>query len=443
MMFKSRETCERADIQMSETASPLRMPAVWPKSKRRMTRSLTVASDGPNVPQISRWIPVPDVPITPVLSGATFLSGRTSPVPSILDAGESVYVPAGRSALGLALRLAGVTEGEDVLLPAYHCMSMVTPLSLVSGNPVFYRVREDLSVDLEDVALKLEGRPRALIVPNYFGFPQDLKTLRSFCDDHGLVFIEDCAHSFFGEFEGRPLGSYGHYAIGSLTKFFPVREGGCLVTTDPKVQKLTMRRPRFAAELRHVYAGLEDAIYYHRLTFLKPLVGAIERARLLWSNRKSHVGNDVPVLNDSNGLDAFDPQSVDIRATRFSHLVSRYASAGRIAKQRRRNFKRMLAHFSDRRGSRPLITELPDGVVPYMFPLWVDDLPALFPELEDRAVPVQRFGQFLWTGVDENICQVSADFSKYLIQLPCHQDLREDELDWIMETVSSVIASSQ
>ena len=90
-----------------------------------------------------------------------------------------------------------------------------------------------------------------------------------------------------------------------------------------------------------------------------------------------------------------------------------------------------------------MITELPEGVVPYMFPLWVDDLSTVFPVLEDRAVPMQRFGQFLWPGVDENLCRTSVEFSKHLIQLPCHQDLREDELDWVLETVSSVIASSR
>jgi len=103
---------------------------------------------------------------------------------------------------------------------------MVAPLSCVSASPVFYRLNEDLRVDLEDIARKIDASTYVLIAVNYFGFPQDLEKLRKFCDDHDLVLIEDCAHSFFGEFAGRPLGSYGDYAIASLTKFFPVKEGG-------------------------------------------------------------------------------------------------------------------------------------------------------------------------------------------------------------------------
>ncbi len=428
---------------MSEVASPLRMPAAPSKSRRRMTRSLTVQSEGPNVPNLSRSIPVPDVPVTPVLSVAAFLSRQTSPIPSILDAGNSVYLPAGRSAIGLALRLAGVEEGDEVLLPAYHCMSMVTPLALVSAKPVFFRIRSDLSVDLEDIARKITPRTKVLLATNYFGVPQELKTIRAFCDERGLVFIEDCAHSFFGGYQGRPIGSYGHYAIGSLTKFFPVRGGGCLVTNDPKAKELSMRGSGFITELRHIYAGLEDATYYRRLSLLRPLIGTVEGARTLLSRKPVEPQDDMPVEPGFSSLDSFDPASVNIKAVSFTRWVSRVASSGRVIQQRRKNFLRMLTYFSRMRDFRTPVTKLPAGCVPYMFPLWVDDLPRIFSQLEDLAVPVQRFGQFLTPGVDETVCPVSVDFSNHGIQLPCHQELREEELNWMMETVSSVIASAR
>ena len=430
---------------MNKMASQFHMPPAPPESRRRMIRSLTVESDGPNVPQLSRWIPVPDIPVAPVLSAAAFLNRQKSPLPSILDAGSAVYVPAGRSAIGLALRLAGVREGDEVLLPAYHCMSMVTPLSLVSATPVFYRINDDLSINLEDVARKVGPRTRAMIATNYFGFPQDLRAIRSVCDDHKLTLIEDCAHSFFGTSGGQPLGSYGDYAVGSLTKFFPVKEGGGLVTNDPAARQLTLRGRTMDAELRGIYAGLEDAIYYHRLTLFKPLVRTFEFARKLRRDRNSEYnGNDDDGLQSpSESLDAFDPRSVEMKSTRLARWISRRVSAGRIVEHRRDNYLRMLMHFSNLRNFRPVVSTLPAGMVPYMFPLWVDDLSTVFARLEDLAVPVQRFGQFLSPSVDKNVCQSSVDFSNHLIQLPCHQELRRTELDWILETVSSVMASSR
>lgn len=430
---------------MTQVASPLSKRASS-KMKRRMMRSITVPGDGPNVPQPSRRIPVPDVPVWPILSAAAFLEERKSSTPSVLNAGHSVYVTAGRIAIGLALRLAGVAPGDKVLLPAYHCASMVDPLSCVSGSPVFYRLNEDLRVDLEDIARKIDASTHVLIAINYFGFPQDLEKLRKFCDDHHLVLIEDCAHSFFGEFEGRPLGSYGDYAIASLTKFFPVKEGGCLISTDPEARKLLPRSRGPMAGLQQGFLAIEDAVYHDRLTTLRPLVQAIHQARRLRPRPKSSPKSqdvDGPAFMRPGISEGFDPGWLDVKSSGISMWISRNVSTGRIARRRREFFGRMLAHFTAHRGCRPLITELPEGVVPYMFPLWVDDLSTVFPALEDRAVPMQRFGQFLWPGVDENLCRTSVEFSKHLIQLPCHQDLREDELDWVLETVSSVIASSR
>lgn len=430
-------------MRMTELVSEKDALVPTPGRKDRMMRSVTVDRDGPNVPLPSRWIPVPDVPIWPVLSAKLFSNDRRASPRSIIDAGNTVYLMAGRVAIGLALKLAGVQKGDKVLLPAFHCTSMVDPLVVVSATPVFYRLGEDLRVDLEDVARKIDTETRALVATNYFGFPQDLGTLRKFCDDNNLVFIEDCAHSFFGEFAGRPLGSYGHYAIGSLTKFFPVKVGGCLVSNDPQIGGLTMRRHGFKVQLRQLLASIEDANYCHRLALLSPLVKGLRVAQRLRPRRGSDSGTAGSSRIPTSELDAFDLDWMDIEAPGVVKWISRHVPAGHLAARRRENYRRILAHVEGLPGCRPLITDVPDGVVPYMFPLWVDNLAAVFPRLEDLAVPVQRFGQFLWPGVDETTCPHSARYSKQLIQLPCHQDLRDEELDWILATVSNVIKASR
>lgn len=433
----------KGTMRMTELVSEKDALVPAPERKHRMMRSVTVDSDGPNVPLPSRWIPVPDVPIWPVLSTKLLSNDRHALPPSIIDAGTAVYLLAGRVAIGLALKLAGVQKGDKVLLPAFHCTSMVDPLTVVSAAPVFYRLGEDLRVDLEDIANKIDADTRALIATNYFGFPQDLEKLRKFCDDNDLVFIEDCAHSFFGEFAGRPLGSYGHYAIGSLTKFFPVKVGGCLVSNDPQLGNLTMRRYGFEVHLRQLIASIEDANYCHRLALLSPLVRGMRVLQRLLSHHGSESGTVESARTPTSELDAFDPDWMDIEVRGVVKWISRHVPASRLAKRRRENYHRMLAHFAGLPGCRPLITNVPDGVVPYMFPLLVDNLAAVFPRLEDLAVPVQRFGQFLWSGVDETTCPHSARYSKHLIQLPCHQDLRDEELDWILATVSNVIKASR
>ena len=387
---------------------------------------------------MGREIPFPDVPIWPVLSLSAFQHGSDTPEPSILDGGSGDYVPAGRYAICLALRLAELSPGDKVLLPAYHCSAMIDPVTYVSAKPVFYKINEDLSVDLDDIINKVDHKTRAIIIVNYFGFPQDLETLRRLCDERKLLMIEDCAHSFFGAYRGQALGSYGDYAIASLPKFFPVNDGGCLVSRSSVPFNFPLFRQGLGYELRQCFLVLENATYHNRMVLMRPLMNLIEGARSL--RPRPPDGQQDP----SNGLDPgllsdFEREALDKRASAISEWISRHVSFGRIVKKRRSNFEKLLQHFSSHPGCHPLMKNLPLGVVPYMFPLWVENLDTVFPKLEDRAVPMQRFGQFLSPEVDENLCRASIAFSKNLLQLPCHQDLRPAELDWIINTVSSTI----
>jgi perosamine synthetase len=121
-------------------------------------------------------------------------------------------------------------------------------------------------------------------------------------------------------------------------------------------------------------------------------------------------------------------------------MICRHASRRRIVERRRRNYARLVQEFSNLRRCRPIFPRLPDGVVPYMFPLWIDHLAEIFPSLEDRAVPMQRFGQFLWPDMDERTCVVTRQHSEHSVQLSCHQELEDEEITAIIDRVRSVAA---
>ena len=72
---------------------------------------------------------------------------------------------------------------------------------------MFYRIQDNTAVNLDDVAAKLDGHCKVLMATHYFGFPQDISTLRAFCDSKNLLLLEDCAHCFLGAHKGRPIGS--------------------------------------------------------------------------------------------------------------------------------------------------------------------------------------------------------------------------------------------
>jgi len=414
--------------------------------RRGMMRSMTLPSGALAPPGAGRLIPRPQVPVRPVLSTSAFQPAREPAIASVLDAGEAVEVTAGRYAIALALRQIGVGPGDEVLVPAYHCSVMVYPVLWTGAKPAFYQLQSDLSVNLDDVRAKLSSRTKAFLSVNYFGFPQDLLRLRHFCDEHGIFFLEDCAHSFFGEYEGRPLGSFGDYAIASTVKFFPVAEGGCLVSNRIRLSDIRLQTRGHWAAAKSAFNVVEEAVLYERLSLLRPFVSAANQ--LLNIVRRSSGKRDAASRSYEDtsgpaqfgsGIETFDDSLVHRAGPAVSRLLRGAVSAVRIAARRRRNYVRLLQGLSGLRGLRPVFDHLPDGVVPYMFPIVVDALDHVFRDLEDRALPMQRFGQFLFGGINASCCAVSAEMARSGLQLACHQELRDAEIDWIIGTVRDVM----
>ena len=284
----------------------------------------------------------------------------------------------------------------------------------------------------------------SLIAVNYFGFPQDLPALRQFCDDRGMSFLEDCAHSFFGSCAGRPLGSFGHFAVASLAKFFPVQEGGCLIIGSGTKTHGDIMQPRsqgLSANAAAALNGLEDAVSVGRLPALEPAIVFFRGAkRIVQRMSPSSRQSQNPAQRRSGQRGGFDPAWMEFGATAVSRAICRFASREQIAESCRRNYARLTREFEGLRRCRPIFPKLPDGVVPYMFPLWIGHLSEVFATLEDHAVAMQRFGQFLWPAMDEMTCAVSREFSRCLIQLPCHQSLTEDDIAMLAERVRSIAA---
>lgn len=386
--------------------------------------------------------PAPRLPVKPVMSAATFRRGSGVHMPCVLDAGAARFVTSGRVAISLALREAGIGAGDVVLVPAYHCASMIEPVICAGATPLFYRINADTSINLDDVAAKLDGRVKMLMATNYFGFPQRLDQLRQFCDRHAILLLEDCAHSFLGSYAGRPLGSYGDYAIASSMKFFPIYEGGCLISARHRLEAVQLRSAGLAFETKVAFNSLEQGLDYGRL----PLLGALIKLPLrlkdaLWQRIKARRPTSAPSLapGSSDGGFGYDPAWMLTSSTRFSRLIMRVVSKRRMGELRRRNYLRIEQALTGLPGCRPLFARLPDGVCPWVFPLLTDAPEQVFHALKLAAVPVIRFGEYLWPGVDASVCPNSVALSRRVQQFPCHQELSDAELAWMVAQIRSVL----
>jgi perosamine synthetase len=405
-----------------------------------LTRAITPLPAAPAPAPAAR----PRAPIAPVLSRASFGERGRPALPAVTAAGAVRLVTSGRIAIGLALRQMRLGPGDALLAPAWHSLSMIEPLRAHGVTPVFYRIGLDAAPDLADVAAKLTPAIKAIMVPHYFGFPQDLAPLRALCDERGLMLLEDCAHCFFGERDGHAVGSLGDYAIASSMKFFPIYEGGCLVSRRHRLDAIVLRSAGPGFEAKAALAALENSFAYGRLPLLRALLRlplALKDAAWRRLKARRAPGSAPPALtpDSSDSSFRFDPAWLDKRSALFSRAMLRLVSQRRIVTRRRANYLRLERTLAGLPGCRPLFAQLAAGACPWQLPLLLERPQPVFEHLVRARVPVVRFGETLWPGVDASVCANSALLSQRVLAIPCHQELRDEELDWMAARIREAL----
>jgi len=154
-------------------------------------------------------------------------------------------------ALAMALRLAGVGEGDEVATLALNCMSSNSAIAMVGAMPVWIDVDPNtVTVDLDDLAASITPRTRAVVIYHVAGYIGDLGALRALCDAHGLVLIEDANAALGATWRERRVGTVGDYAVFS---FYANRqlngiEGAALVCPDRDTADRAQKLRRFGID---------------------------------------------------------------------------------------------------------------------------------------------------------------------------------------------------
>ncbi len=143
------------------------------------------------------------------------------------------------AALHLAMVLAGLREGDEVLVPSLTFVATVNAVRYVGATPVFVDVvgDHDLGLDPADAAGKVTDRTRAVIPMHYGGFPASMDAIGALAENHNLTVIEDAAHAIDVSYHGRKLGTIGRLGCFSLfsNKVITSAEGGFITTDDDEL----------------------------------------------------------------------------------------------------------------------------------------------------------------------------------------------------------------
>lgn len=195
---------------------------------------------------------------------AVMASGQIAAGPLVRDFEEAVGAMVGRdsahvvalsdmtTALVMALHLAGVQPGDDVMTLAFSCMSSNSAAARVGANVIWVDLDpETATVSLQDLAKALTPGTRALMVYHVAGYLAPIQQIAEFCRAHNIVLIEDCNAALGAQdANGRPAGSTGDFAVCSFyaNRLVNALDGAVLVCSEMALAERARRLRRYGID---------------------------------------------------------------------------------------------------------------------------------------------------------------------------------------------------
>lgn len=227
---------------------------------------------------------------------------------AVIGHGHCVAVASGTAALHLALRLAGVGPGDEVLCSDLTFIASASPIVYLGARPTFIDADPATwNLDLGVLEAHLSARrraggpmPRALVVVHLYGQPCDMDAVGAICAEYGVTVVEDAAESLGALHAGRQTGTFSTTAVFSFNgnKIITCGGGGMFVTQDKaladKARFLSTQARDAAPHYQHSELG-----YNYRMSNILAAVGRgqlevlaarVEQKRALFESYVERLG---------------------------------------------------------------------------------------------------------------------------------------------------------
>ena len=143
-------------------------------------------------------------------------------------------VSSGTAALSVALASCGIGSGDEVIMPVFTFVASFESILVNGAVPVLVDIDDTLTLDPDAVRRAITEKTKAVMPVHMCGSMADLGVLKSICDEHDLILLEDACQAIGGSFGGKMLGSYGDMGCFSFdyVKTLTCGEGGAIITNN-------------------------------------------------------------------------------------------------------------------------------------------------------------------------------------------------------------------
>jgi dTDP-4-amino-4,6-dideoxygalactose transaminase len=273
--------------------------------------------------------------VTKVMESQQFILGPEvalfeQEVAAKLDAKHAIGCASGTDALILALMVAGIGLGDEVITTPFSFVATAGAIAQVGAKPVFADIDpETFNIDPQKVEATITSKTRAIVPVHLFGLPADLEPIVTIAKARNLLVIEDAAQAIGSCYNGRFSGTIGD--IGCFS-FFPSKnlggagDGGLITTNDGEIaERLRMMRVHGSTKkYLHDIPGINS-----RLDVLQAAILRVKLRRLdQWAAGRENRARRYRLLFEEKGLARFLSWP-PVPPTRFHHVYNQFTIRAR------------------------------------------------------------------------------------------------------------------
>ena len=196
--------------------------------------------------------------------------------------------------LHLAMIVAGIQAGDEVICPSMSYIATANSIMYMGATPVFAEVHpETYNLDVADAERRITSKTKAILLVHQIGMPADIDAFSALCKKHHLILIEDAACAAGSSYHGKKIGAHSDLVCFSFhpRKVISTGDGGMVTTNnDAYAERMKLLRQHgmsVNAGARHgatkiIFEDHLEVAYNYRMTDIQAAVGIQQLAKLDW-----------------------------------------------------------------------------------------------------------------------------------------------------------------
>jgi dTDP-4-amino-4,6-dideoxygalactose transaminase len=313
-------------------------------------------------------------------------------------------------ALEIIATLLEIEPGDEIIMPSFTFVSTASAFVNNGAIPVFIDINPTtLNIDETLIEQAITPRTKAIIAMHYGGNSCNLRVIKSICEKHNLILIEDAAMGFGVLFEEKPIGSFGDLSVISfdITKHIQAIQGGLLIVNNKKFSKranyiynIGTNRTDYQNGAVPYYEWVDYGSKYQMNELnAAVLVEQLNNSEDILNHRKKISKlyyEKLKTLETTNALNLMPFDCLNVNIHEFYILLN--------SEQER---DALISHLNNH------------------------NIEALFHYIPlHQSIMGKKTGRFIGTNITDNI-------SKRLLRLPFHNEITENDIDYIVLSIRS------